>query len=96
MPTRADLYRVQKDAVARGVKYLFIVWFDGMDWESHSCRGHRQVGQRSIRQGEGVGPDFPGLPRPKGQPGSAFMSTSPTHDKNKFDLDAQTVTIPSG
>ena len=29
---QSDLYRVQRDAVARGARHLFIVWFDGMDW----------------------------------------------------------------
>ena len=36
---QSDLYRVQKDAVARGAKYLFTVWFDGMDWETTARRG---------------------------------------------------------
>ena len=31
---QSDLYRVQKEAVAKGVKHLFIVWFDGMDWDT--------------------------------------------------------------
>lgn len=29
---QSDLYSVQKEAIARGVKHLFIVWFDGLDW----------------------------------------------------------------
>jgi alkaline phosphatase len=29
---QSDLYRVRKEAVARGAKHLFIVWFDGLDW----------------------------------------------------------------
>ena len=29
---QSDLYQVQKDAISKGVKHLFIVWFDGMDW----------------------------------------------------------------
>src|SRR4051812_18310964 len=31
---QSDLYRVQKEAVARGAKFLFTVWFDGMDWDT--------------------------------------------------------------
>ena len=29
---QSDLYSVQKEAVGRGVRHLFIVWFDGLDW----------------------------------------------------------------
>src|SRR5262245_45784134 len=28
---QSDLYRVQKDAIDRGAKHIFIVWFDGLD-----------------------------------------------------------------
>ncbi len=42
---QSDLYRVQKAAVERGAKYLFTVWFDGIDWDSHPRRGDRQDGQ---------------------------------------------------
>jgi alkaline phosphatase len=29
---QSDLYHVEKDAIASGIKHLFIVWFDGLDW----------------------------------------------------------------
>src|SRR5262249_7887647 len=29
---QSDLYRVQKEAIARGARHVFIVWFDGLDW----------------------------------------------------------------
>src|SRR5262249_53324551 len=31
---QSDLRSVQEKAVERGAKYLFTVWFDGMDWET--------------------------------------------------------------
>ena len=46
---QSDLYRVQKDAVARGVKHLFIVWFDGMDWKPPAPRRSRNRARSTAR-----------------------------------------------
>ena len=31
---QSDLYQVQTEAVKRGAKFMFTVWFDGMDWDT--------------------------------------------------------------
>ncbi len=90
---QSDLYRVQRDAVAGGVKYLFIVWFDGLDWPTTQAAAI--VKSRKVyTEGKGSGLLF--------QDYSAgntarygYVVTSPTHDKNDPDLDTQTVTIPA-
>ncbi len=56
---QSDLYRVQKDAVARGVKHLFIVWFDGMDWDTTRAAAIAKIGQ-GLQRRQGVGPGVPG------------------------------------
>ena len=90
---QSDLARVQRDAVARGVKHLFVIWFDGMDWDTARAAAIARSG-RVFDRGKGSGLAF--LDETAG--GSArggFYVTSPTHDKNEPNLDAQTVAIPT-
>ncbi|WP_435011509.1 alkaline phosphatase [Tundrisphaera lichenicola] len=89
---QSDLYRVQKDAVARGVKHLFIVWFDGMDWDTTRAAAIAKSGQ-VYAEGKGSGLTFLDYDA-EGSAQFGFYVTSPTHDKNKADFDAQTVVIP--
>jgi alkaline phosphatase len=89
---QSDLYRVQKEAVARGVKHLFIVWFDGLDWPTTQAAAIVKTGKVYV-EGKGSGLIF----QDNDAGGTAqygFVVTSPTHDKNTPDLDAQTVVIP--
>jgi alkaline phosphatase len=89
---QSDLYRVQKDAVAKGVKYLFIVWFDGMDWDTTRAAAIAKSG-KIYNEGKGSGLTFQDYTA-DGSAKFGYYVTSPTHDKNAPDLDAQTVTIP--
>ncbi len=89
---QSDLYRVQKEAVARGVKHLFIVWFDGLDWPTTQAAAIVKTG-KVYAEGKGSGlifQDYEGGAAPQ----YGFVVTSPTQDKNKPDVDAQTVVIP--
>ncbi len=90
---QSDLYRVQKEAVARGVKHLFIVWFDGLDWPTTQAAAIARTG-KVYTEGKGTGLLFQdydaAAPRSTG-----FVVTSPTHDRNTPDVDAQTVSIPA-
>ncbi len=91
---QSDLYKVQKDAVDRGAKYIFTVWFDGLDWDTTRAAAIVQAGKVAYNEGKGNGLVF----QDYGADGSAqfgFVVTSPTHDKNTPDVDAQTVTIPA-
>ncbi len=51
---QSDLYRVQKEAVARGVKHLFIVWFDGLDWPTTQAAAIVKTG-KVYTEGKGSG-----------------------------------------
>ncbi len=89
---QSDLYGVQKEAVARGTKYLFTVWFDGMDWETTRAAAIAKSG-RVYTEGKGSGLIFQDYAA-DGSAQYGYCVTSPTHDKNTPDVDTQTVTIP--
>ena len=89
---QSDLYRVQKEAVARGVKHLFIVWFDGLDWPTTQAAAIVKTG-KVYAEGKGSGLIFQDY-EAGGAAQYGFVVTSPTHDKNTPNVDAQTVVIP--
>lgn len=91
---QSEFYRVQRDAVARGAKYLFIVWFDGLDWPTTQAAAIAKTG-RVYTEGKGSGLLFQDYPA-DGSAQFTWYVTSPTHDQNRPDVDAQTVTIPAG
>lgn len=90
---QADLYALQKDAVAKGVKHLFILWFDGMDWQTTQAAAIHKSG-KVYTEGRGHGLAFLDETA-EGSTQFGSYVTSPTHDANKTDMDAQTVTIPA-
>src|SRR5262249_25104540 len=89
---QSDLYRVQQQAVARGVKHVFLVWFDGLDWPTTQAAAIVKTG-KVYAEGKGSGLIFQDFAA-DGTAQYGFVVTSPTHDKNTPDLDAQTVVIP--
>jgi alkaline phosphatase len=89
---QSDLYRVQKEAVAQGVKHLFIVWFDGLDWPTTQAAAIVKTG-KVYTEGKGSGLVFQDYDA-GGTAQYGFVVTSPTHDRNRPDVDAQTVVIP--
>jgi alkaline phosphatase len=89
---QSDLYRVQKEAIARGVKHLFIVWFDGLDWPTTQAAAIVKTG-KVYTEGKGAGLIFQDYDA-GGTAQYGFVVTSPTHDKNTPDINAQTVVIP--
>jgi alkaline phosphatase len=81
---QADLYRVQKDAVSRGVKHLFILWFDGLDWETTQAAAIARTG-RVYTEGKGAGllfQDYQGA----GPVQFGYVVTAPTHNDPPSDL----------
>lgn len=88
---QSDLYRVQKDAVAKGAKHVFIVWFDGMDWDTTRAAAIARTG-KVYTEGKGSGLEFQDYAA-GGSAQFGYFVTSPTHDQSVRDPDAQTVTI---
>ena len=89
---QSDLYRVQKEAVARGARHLFIVWFDGLDWPTTQAAAIVKSGKVYV-EGKGSGLVFQDYPA-SGSAQYGFVVTSPTHDKSIQDVDRQLVSIP--
>ncbi len=89
---QSDLYRVQNDAVKKGIKHLFIVWFDGMDYEATRAAAIARTG-KVYSAGKGSGLTFQDYTA-EGSAQFGYYVTSPTHDKNTPDYDTQTVKIP--
>ena len=91
---QSDLYKVQLDAVAKGAKHLFIVWFDGLDWPTTQAAAVAKSG-KVYKSGKGSGLAFQDYDA-NGSARFGYYVTAPTHDKNDPDVDAQTVSIPEG
>ena len=90
---QSDLYWVQKQAVARGAKHLFIVWFDGLDWPTTQAAAIVKTG-KVYAEGKGSGLVFQDYDA-GGTAQYGFVVTSPTHDQNRPDVNTQTIVIPS-
>src|SRR5262249_30075656 len=89
---QSDLDRVQKAAVDLGVKHLFIVWFDGLDWPTTQAAAIVKTG-KVYTEGKGSGLVFQDY-EAAGTAQYGFVVTSPTHDRNRPDVDRQMVFIP--
>ena len=89
---QSDMYRVQKEAVSRGIRHLFIVWFDGLDWPTTRAAAIVKTG-KDYEKGKGSGLIFQDYTA-AGTAQYGFVVTSPTHDQNRFNVDAQIVMIP--
>ena len=89
---QSDMYRVQKEAIAKGARHLFIVWFDGLDWPTTQAAAIAKTGV-IYNEGKGSGLLFQDYSA-AGSAQYGFVVTSPTHDQNRVDIDAQAVVIP--
>lgn len=90
---QSDLKTVMADAVSKGVKHLFIVWFDGLDWETTQAAAVARTG-KVYTQGKGSGLIFQDFDA-GGTAGFGFYVTSPTVAENTTNVDDQTVVIPA-
>ncbi|WP_152052636.1 alkaline phosphatase [Tautonia marina] len=90
---QADLYRLQKEAVERGAKQLFVVLFDGLDWETLNAAAIVKSGDpnagAALLAGE-LGPAY----QADGSLAVGAVVTSPTHSGAKLDVDRQSVAFP--
>ncbi|HWE36297.1 MAG TPA: alkaline phosphatase [Isosphaeraceae bacterium] len=88
---QSDLYSVQRRAVDACLKHLFILWFDGMDWETTRAAAIAKSG-KVYDTGKGSGLLFQDFDAAGSAKFGAFV-TSPTFDRNNPDLDHQTIAI---
>jgi alkaline phosphatase len=90
---QSDLYRVQREAIARGAKYMFIIWFDGLDWPTTQAAAIVKSG-KVYAEGKGSGLFFQDYTA-DGSAQYGFVVTSPTHDRSIQDVNRQLVSIPA-
>jgi len=91
---QTDVHRLQKAAAEAGKQYIFLVVFDGMDWQTTQAAAIYCSGQIGYRAGRGTGLhwlDYRGAP-----PDYGYFVSSPHNDGTKCDVDAQTVSNVGG
>ena len=86
---QTDVYRWQQQAVAAGKKYIFLIVFDGMDWELTRAAAHYYQPEKIYHEGRGAGLGFLEYEAPESDFG--FCVTSPTNSQAKFNIDTQQV-----
>jgi alkaline phosphatase len=91
---QTDLYRLQKKAIEAGKKYVVLLIFDGMDWQTTRAAAVYASGKVAYDAGRGTGlafQDYRGV-----KTDFAYFVSSPHNDKTTFDVDAQTVLTAGG
>lgn len=91
---QTDVYRLQKAAAEAGKKYIVLVVFDGMDWQTTWAASVYQSADVPYRAGRGTGllfQDYRGVKTDFG-----FFVTSPHNEGTRVDVDRQAVENPGG
>ncbi|MHB8736689.1 MAG: alkaline phosphatase, partial [Terriglobales bacterium] len=91
---QTDVYELQRSAVAAGKKYIVLVIFDGMDWQTTWAAAIHRSGHVGYHAGRGAGlsfQDYRGVDTDFG-----YFVTSPHNDGTQFDVNAQIVKTPGG
>lgn len=91
---QADLADLQRAAVRAGKKHVFLVIFDGMDWQTTQAAAIFQSGT-VYSEGRGCGLHFLDYTA-DGTTQFGFVVTAPANDGTKTDVNSQTVTNPGG
>lgn len=84
---QTDIFRLQLEAAASGKRYIFLVIFDGMDWQTVQAAAIFQTGLADFPKGRGRGLnfiDYQGAPSDFG-----FFVTSAQFGDAKPDVDRQ-------
>jgi alkaline phosphatase len=92
---QTNLYDIQKAAMEAGRKYVFLVIFDGMDWDTTRNAAIYQSRRVGYTSGRGQGLHFQDYTA-NGTTQFGWMCTSPHNEGTKVDVDAQTVENPGG
>ncbi len=91
---QTNIADIQRAAAAAGKKYIFLVVFDGMDWNTTQAAAIHNQQAVTYTEGKGSGTHFQTY-EADGTAQFGFMVTSPHNDGTTFDVDAQTVTNPA-
>lgn len=92
---QTNLYDIQKAAFSAGKKHVFLVVFDGMDWESTRSAAISVRQKVEYDSGRGTGLHFQDYTA-GGTTQFGYMCTSPHNNGTEVDVDKQTVKNPGG
>jgi len=92
---QTDIAKLQQDAVNAGRKHIFLVVFDGMDWQTTRNASIQKLQKVAYDSGRGTGLHFQDYTAGDTTEFS-YMVTSPHNDGTKVDVDKQTVKNPGG
>ena len=91
---QTQVYDLQKTALAAGKKYVILLVFDGMDWQTTWAAATYAAGEVAYRAGRGTGlsfQDYRGTTTDFG-----YFVTSPHNTGTEVDVDRQLVKNPGG
>lgn len=92
---QTDIYRLQQAAVAAGKKYIVLIVFDGMDWQTTRAAAIHKTQSVAYREGRGTGFYFQDYRAPTGNDFGYFVC-SPHNEGTKCDVDGQILLNPGG
>jgi alkaline phosphatase len=91
---QTNVYDIQAAAMAAGRKYIFLVVFDGMDWQTTQAAAIYNSGT-VYQEGPGTGTHFQTYTA-AGTAQYSYIVTSPHNDGTDVDVDQQSVKNPGG
>lgn len=91
---QTNIYDLQLAALEAGKKHIFLVVFDGMDWQTTQAASIARLGRVAYTEGRGQGMHFQEYDA-DGTSQYGWMVTSPQRSKAQVDVNTQTVR-PSG
>lgn len=92
---QTNIYDIQKAALLAGRKHIFLVIFDGMDWQTTRAAAIYQTRKVAYDSGRGTGLHFQEYTA-GGNTQFSYMVTSPHNNGTTIDVNAQTVKNPGG
>ncbi|MFM7059405.1 MAG: alkaline phosphatase [Planctomycetota bacterium] len=92
---QTNVYDIQMAAATAGKKHIFLVVFDGMDWQTTQAAAIWNSASVPYLYGRGTGTHFQSYTA-SGTTQFGFFVTSPHNEGTDVDIDAQTVTNPGG
>jgi len=92
---QTNVFDIQKAAIEAGKKHVFLVIFDGMDWQTTWAAAISKSRGVNYREGRGQGLHFQDYPA-SGTTQFGWMCTSPHNEGTKIDVDKQLVFNPGG
>jgi alkaline phosphatase len=92
---QTDIFQLQLAALTAGKKHIFLVVFDGMDWDTTRNTAIWNLQRVAYTEGRGTGTHFQDYTA-AGTTQFGFMVTSPHSDGTQIDVNTQKVKNPQG